>query len=80
VWYSSFIFIALNKRFVEACWLLALSQRRYLSSLAQKNYVGTPENKVKHKGAESLGAFILFGVTDNSVEICQILEKKDVLI
>ncbi len=40
----------------------------------------TPENKVKHKGAESLGAFILFGVTDNSVEICQILEKKYVLI
>jgi hypothetical protein len=61
---------ALNKRFVEACWLLSTT----IPVVASTKELRTPENKVKHKGAESLGAFILFGVTDNSVEICQILE------
>jgi hypothetical protein len=74
---------ALNKWFVVAGWLLVtttphLHQRPtpWDRNKLFTTVTITPENKVKHKGAESLGAFILFGVTDNSVEICQILEKK----
>jgi hypothetical protein len=39
-----------------------------------KTVTTTPENKVKNKRAKSSGAFIVLGVTDSSVEHCQILE------